>query len=296
MLIADGFLSIGAILFLIYLLLGHHKLAKNWCRGFFLAYLVFASVSLVFSSVGLFESWQDYLLYFISLCSSLLVNLAYIVDINAYFFRKKSAALFDESSLSKEEKKARRASSNQETENLESTIIVYQQTYLAPSFKLEGNRLVLTVDLQNIDLYEPCSSGTLLNSGIYSFVEDIAFLLAEGEELSLHFLYKEGTSSEEKTKIQAIFKAHYAILYKNVRDTLTKEMILAIIFVFVGFLLIAFHLPYVSANSNSVYGEMLDIFGWVFTWEAVEILAVNSLSNSAEVRKYKALYSAKTVD
>lgn len=294
--VADGFLSVGAVIFLVYLLLGRHKLAMLWSRGCFYAYLAFAIVSLGFLSVGLFQNAEVYLVYFISLCSSLLVNLAYIVDINAYFFRKKTLSLLDSSTLSKEEKKERRVASNGEVENLEATISAYQKTYLAPCFKTQDNRLVLTVDLQGIDLYEPCSSATLLNGSIYSFVEDIAFLLAEGEELSLHFLYKEGTSEEEKKKIQTLFKAHYAILYKNVRDRLSKEMILAIIFVFIGFLLIAFHLPYVNANSNSVYGEMLDIFGWVFTWEAVEILAVNSLANSSEVRKYKALYSAQVAD
>jgi hypothetical protein len=41
---------------------------------------------------------------------------------------------------------------------------------------------------------------------------------------------------------------------------------------------------------------MLDIFGWVFTWEAVEILCVNQVERQAELHRYRTLYTASIVN
>jgi hypothetical protein len=225
-----------------------------------------------------------------------LAVLAYIVNINAYFFHPALKAYKGQApellALQKEQKKKGRDSLS----SVGQVIGAYQSEVLSSAFREKDGRTELTVDLQKVPLYEDCSGGTLLNSSIYAFVEDIAFALADGQEFTLRFLYPAGTAPEEKAKIASIFKAHYAIKYKNIRDRLTKEMVLAISFVFIGFLLITIHLPYVAANSDSVYGEMLDIFGWVFTWEAVEILCVNSLDNQNELKRYRSLYNAEVAD
>jgi hypothetical protein len=292
---ADSFLMLGAVAFLIYLLTGRHAHSRAWASAFFLAYLLAEGTALVFLIIVTCYD-ETYLLVVLVAGAGFLASLAYIVDINAYFFHVNSIALANRLPESKDERHARKQASNNAMAALNDVIVDYQNKILPSAFEEKNGKLILNVDLTSVPFYEDCSGGTLLNGAIYSFVEDIAFSLADGNALSLRFRFPEGTSEEEKKKIAAIFKAHYAIRYKNLREKLNKEMILAIIFVFVGFLLITFHLPYVSANSNSVYGEMLDIFGWVFTWEAVEILCVNAMDNQDELRRYRALYSASLAE
>jgi hypothetical protein len=290
-LVSDSFISLGTICFLVYLLNGHQPTTRSITSFFFAGYLAAALLQAVFLAFGMAES-DLYLLAMLAFLSDVFVTFAFIVDIDAYFFRKDDDSLSIRIKESKQHHQMRKLASKKAIASLDQVIADYQETILPASFQAKGDHLELTVDLRTMPFFEDCSNDTLLNSAIYSFVEDVAFSLAGGHELLIRFHFPEGTSEEEKKKVAAIFRAHYAIYYKNLREKVTKEMILAITFVFLGFLLITFHLPYVSANDQSVYGEMLDIFGWVFTWEAVEILCVNSLDRQEELHQYQLLYTA----
>jgi hypothetical protein len=297
-LVLDAFLSLGTISFLIYLLNGHQPTTRSVISFFFAGYLALALLQIVFISFGLAASAGNeeeadlFILMLLAFLSDVLVTFAFIVDIDAFFFRKDDDSLAIRIQESKEHHRMRKIASKKAISSLDQAIAEYQNTVLPASFVAKGDHLELSVDLRTMSIYEDCSNETLLNSAIYSFIEDVAFSLAGGHELLVRFTFPEGTSEEEKKKVAAIFRAHYAIYYKNLRDKVTKEMILAITFVFIGFLFITFHLPYVNANGQSVYGEMLDIFGWVFTWESVEILCVNSLDRQQELHQYQLLYTA----
>jgi hypothetical protein len=152
----------------------------------------------------------------------------------------------------------------------------------------------LTIDVSAIPLYKDCSNGSLLNPTIYEYAEEATSLFRHHKKLTIHWIFAPETSVEEQTKVEMIFKTHYANAYKMLRSKLRQELILAILFVFLGFLFLSFHLPYISANDNSVYGEILDIFGWVLIWEAGSIVFVNSLDNSREVKRDLFFFEAKS--
>lgn len=293
--VVDAFLTLATITFLIYLLNGHRPTTRSVASLFFACYFGISLIQIVFLSIAATQT-DEATLALLGFLADLLTMLAFVIDIDAYFFRKDNDSLILRLQESKEQLQQEKTASKKALSSLENTIAEYQSSILPSAFKEENGHLELTIDLKDIPLYEDCSGKTLLNNAIYSFVEDVAFSLAAGHELSIRFLFPDGISAEEKKKVIAIFRAHYAIHYKNLRDKVTREMILAITFVFAGFLLITFHLPYVKADDQSVYGEMLDIFGWVFTWEAVEILCVNSLDNQGELHQYQLLYAAKIIE
>jgi hypothetical protein len=292
-LIQDAFLSLGVIFFLIYLFNGHRKITQRLATVFFLLYLVTAFLTLVILLIGAVSESKVWI-YFLSTGANSIATLAYLLDINVYFFRKKDVTAYSipKAAVSKDAKETKQEA----LDHVDDVIADYQKGILSSAFEEKDGHLILTVDLRNGPLYEGFSGNTLLDGAIYAFVEDVTFALSNGQELALCFLFPEGMSEDEKAKVKKIFKAHYALAYKNLRDKLTKEMVLAITFIFIGFLLITLHLPYVNANGDSVYGEMLDIFGWVFAWEAIEILCVNAFDNQTELERYRSLYLAKTVD
>lgn len=291
--VAHGLLTCGTVAFLIFLISGRHARSRALASAFFMPYLAIDILGLIFLIIGTTADSSEFASLF-SAATDFLACFAYIVDIRAYFFHRKDGSLIEDTA-SPELRKAQKEESQKAVASLDEVIASYRKNVLSSTFEKKDGRVVLTVDLTSAPLYEDCSKETLLNSSVYSYVEDVAFALAEGEALSLRFLYPEGTNEETKAKVETIFKAHYAICYKNCRDKLTKTMIIAITFVFIGFLLMTLHLPYVSSNPNSIYGEMLDIFGWVFTWEAVEMVCVSSFDNQKELRDYKSLYTAEVV-
>jgi hypothetical protein len=288
--VANGSLVIGTVALLVFLLWGRKKGSRKVSGIFFIIYLAVTALGSLVPLLVASLIDSPYFVVFVLAISDFVSILAYIVAVNSYFFRSQRQQV-RAAATPKEKEKAR------ESLSLTQKVIAdYRESILATSYTEKDGAFVLKVDLTDSPLYQDFSGKTLLNEGLYAFVEDVAFTLAEGQQLTLDFLFPENTSEEEKQKVFAIFKAHYALRYENMRNKLTKEMIMAISFVFVGFLLITVHLPYVAANSSSVYGEMLDIFGWVFTWEAVEILCVNSLDNQGELQRFKALYLARFLD
>lgn len=289
--IADALLSLGTVFFLIFLLTGRKAASRSLSSAFFLGYLVLDFVSMVFLLIASLK-YEALTIVLFGALINYLAAVAYLVDIDAYFFRK-NGQLLKETPQARSDRLLMRKSSQKAIASIDEVIARYQQTILSPACHEENGHLVLAVDLTSGNAYEDCSNQTLLSSSIYSYVEDVAFALGAGREVTLRFAFPDGTSEEEKAKIIAIFKAHYAICYRNLRERLTKQMIMAISFVFIGFLLITGHLAYVASNSSSVYGEMLDIFGWVFAWEAIEILCVSSLDNQEELQRTRLLYTAK---
>jgi hypothetical protein len=292
---SDVLLSIGAVGFLIYLMNGRKQRTGAFTSTVFLIYVFLAAASLIFLAICSFI-YEGVVSLLLSAGVSFLAPITYLTNIKVYFFnteeKKKGQEKEEELSSSKEFKKYTKES----LEKIDDVIYAYQTSILSSSYSEKDGHNELTVDLTSIPLYEDCSNSTLLNQAIYSFVENVAFAFKENFALSVRFLFPSSTSLEERKKVDAIFHAHYAISYKKMLEQLTKEMVLAITFVFIGFLLITFHLPYSNANSNSVYGEMLDIFGWVFTWEAVEILCVNQVERQAELHRYRTLYTASIVN
>lgn len=143
----------------------------------------------------------------------------------------------------------------------------------------------LTIDLRETPLFHPCSNGCLLNPEIYSYAEEATSLFQAHKTFKIHWLFAAETSVEDQQKVQGIFRTHYANLYQGLEKKLTKEFILAILFIFVGFLFLSFHIPFADANASSIYAEILDIFGWVLIWEAGSILFVNSIDNTSELKR-----------
>lgn len=180
---------------------------------------------------------------------------------------------------------------------VETTISDYQQGIGSGLMKQnDKGEDELTMDLRTVPLYKDCSNDCLLNPDIYDYAEEAASLFRKHNKLTIRWLFADGISEEEKKKVQTIFRTHYANAFKLLRETLTKELIIAIIFVFTGFLFLSLHWPYVDANSSSIFGEILDIFGWVLIWEAGSILFINSVDNQRELKRDLFFFKAEAVE
>src|SRR5574344_2095233 len=166
---------------------------------------------------------------------------------------------------------------NAEISRIDSIIDAYKSDKDLKAFEEGRENSTITVNLSQGEIYKEYSGHDLLNHGIYDFVEDAYDLFNNKLHLTIHFIFPEDMGNDEKERIKKIFKTHYAIKFKNNKEKNRKQLILSLIFLFTGFFLITIHLLYTATNSTSVYGEILDIFAWVFVWEACETMFVNSI-------------------
>lgn len=176
---------------------------------------------------------------------------------------------------------------------LEKAVVNYRSTFGSVAMKegRQGDDEIL-IDLRGVPLYRECSSGALLNPEIYDYVQELSSFFSKHNHFTIHWLFADDISPEEREKVKKIFRAHYANQHRSLARRLQKEALLALLFIFVGFLFLSFHLPFIQANGDSIYGEILDIFGWVLIWEAGSILFANSLDNQSELRWDLLLFNA----
>jgi hypothetical protein len=189
-------------------------------------------------------------------------------------------------------KKADKKEREEQFVQIPALISAYKKDFASHVLTEKDGVSQIVLDLSKIDIYKECSSETLLNEAVYEFAEDMYSSYGEEDKVSFVFLFPEGMKEEERQKIKDIFHVHYASKVKAAQIRLRKQMIMALIFVFVGFILLSIHLIYTAYNSNSIYGEIIEIFAWVFIWEAAESLFVNAVDNRSDLNLFSALYLA----
>lgn len=190
--------------------------------------------------------------------------------------------------------KTERAEKRKENAALDQAVVTYRNT-VGKNMMREGEKGddEILLDLRESSLYQECSNKALLNPAIYDYAEEVVSLFDRHYHLTIHWLFAEDISPEEREQVKAIFRTHYANQHRHLKQKLQKEFLLALFFIFIGFLFLSFHLPFIQANGDSIYGEILDIFGWVLIWEAGSILFVNSLDNQADLTRDLFFFHAK---
>jgi len=197
------------------------------------------------------------------------------------------------SNATSEKQRRIRKERNEAIAKIDDVISAYKKEVAFETIQDDEERgSTIHLDLTSIDIYDPISKDCRLNPDIYDYVEDTINLGEHHNHLNITFTFPKGMEKKEKDKIMQIFKAHYAVAYRDSRARLTKQMILAILFIFMGFVFISLHWLYSGPDSASVYGEIIDIFGWVLIWEAGSSLFVNSLDEQKERARYLAFYLA----
>jgi hypothetical protein len=193
----------------------------------------------------------------------------------------------------KQREKEREKDTDRELSKVDSLIDSYRKNNTYKAFATKNDISTIEIDLNDNEIYKEYSSHNLLNNSIYDYVEDTYVLFNRKNGLEVKFKFPNKMKDDEKERIKELFRVHYALKYKELRKKMDKQLILSILFIFIGVLILTIHSIYVSLNSTSIYGEVFDIMAWVFVWEAVQTLFVDSLDNRRDLRMYTLLYMAQ---
>ena len=190
-------------------------------------------------------------------------------------------------------RKERKKENEQAIASVDACLNHYQETVVSKIAHEEKGQAAIRLDLTSMPIYKEGSYKTVLNHHVYDYVEDMYSYLDTKKDVSIAIEYPETFSDSDKAVWQEIFRAHYANEYQSIRSTMKKKMILSILFVFIGIVLIALHWIYTTdQNPNSVLGEVVDITGWVFVWEAGSSIFTNIIENQHDLRRCLTLYKA----
>jgi hypothetical protein len=193
----------------------------------------------------------------------------------------------------KELKEKNKALQLAELKKLDQYIEDYRADKTLGSYEENDGQGTIYLDLSKDSIYKEYSGDTLLNNDIYDFIEDTYSLVPNKTGISLSFRFPSSMTKEEREKIIKLYRTHYAVRYKAIRSKIRKQRISSIALLFIGIIFLIWDVIFKIQNPDSIYVEVIDIFAWVFIWQAGDIFIFNSFDDSLQAKEYLRLFTAQ---
>ncbi|MDE5715948.1 MAG: hypothetical protein K2I42_07465, partial [Anaeroplasmataceae bacterium] len=155
---------------------------------------------------------------------------------------------------------------------------------------------IIFLDLSQKDIYQEFSNNSLLKQDIFDFIEKTYQFIKKNQKLQIQIQFSSDTSSEEKEKIKNLIHMHYAILFKKATFNIHKTNVIASIVLGIGALLFAVYGFMDWYKVNFIFQGIIEIFSWVFIWEACSLFTFTNSQNRLERFLWYKLYHAKLIE
>ncbi len=136
-----------------------------------------------------------------------------------------------------------------------------------------------------------CGKKKIISSEVASYLENILNYYHPKFNLTLNILTKELTSKEEEQYKSAIINYYENNIIRIKRDLL-RNLIISLIMLLIGAFFITIML---IINNHPIWSTILEIIGWVFVWEAVDIFFFKRHELNRELRKSIQIKNAKII-
>lgn len=141
--------------------------------------------------------------------------------------------------------------------------------------------------LADSDFLSPYSSGNIpvISSGVAEFLENAASAHHPDQKLALS-ICGDCISGDEQPVYTDAIKNYYELKLTDVERSLRRKTFIAAWFSLIGILALAFMFLCDRLNINPLWVECIDIFAWVFLWEAVDQFFIERTSLRVEKKRY----------
>mgnify|MGYP006928569796 CR=1 FL=1 len=121
------------------------------------------------------------------------------------------------------------------------------------------------------DFLSKYSSGNkpIISGEVAEFLENSAKEFHPKSEIKLVITSSCVDETEKPLYIEAV-KNYFSLKFSETEREIKRKTIVSLIFSIVGVIALAFMLLYENAYGNAIWTECIDIFAWVFLWEAVD--------------------------
>lgn len=159
--------------------------------------------------------------------------------------------------------------------------------------KTEGIQLTVTDDSSFLSPYSTAGK-PVVSSDVSDFLENAA--KATHPKNSLRLIIS-GDCIDEKEKIayEDAVRNTYEQKLAEERRELKRKTVVSGIFALIGIIALAFTFLAESLGIKEVWKECIDIFAWVFVWEAVDLFFIERGAISLRLKRYANFANAEIV-
>ena len=122
-------------------------------------------------------------------------------------------------------------------------------------------------------MYKPYSNNGLLNDEIFDYIYSAFKLVRKKKSLKLDISFADDIDEQERIKIKNLIKKHYALEYQILKEKIRAKKHASFFCLVFGVLLLSLEILLYYFFKNQIVNEVIDIFSWVFIWEACDIIA-----------------------
>lgn len=159
--------------------------------------------------------------------------------------------------------------------------------------KNEQITLVVRNDDGFISPYSPTEK-PVISTDVSDFIENSAKEFHPNTELSL-VIYSNCIDEKEKIIYKDAIKNSFTLKLSETKRLTKRLLILSLIFTFIGIIGLILMFYFSNHSKNEIWIECLDIFAWVFIWEAVDILFIQRKAKGLEIKRINAFINMNII-
>lgn len=158
----------------------------------------------------------------------------------------------------------------------------------------EEGRATIKIIVQNDDsfLSPYCNDKSIISDEVADFLEYTCKPLRAKEQLAIQ-IYSNVIDENEKVIYQEAISNYYLSDYMENKLSLKRNVFISIIMAVIAVFALALMITLNAFEANEVFIEVIDIFGWVFMWEAVDIFFIERSILRLKKYRYLAFIDAK---
>lgn len=159
--------------------------------------------------------------------------------------------------------------------------------------KTEEIQLTVTDDSSFLSPYSTAGK-PVISPDVSDFLENAAKATHPKNALRL-VISGDCIDEEEKLAYKDAIKNTYQQKLAEERRELKRKNVVAAIFAMIGIIALAFMFIAESVGIGEVWKECIDIFAWVFVWEAVDLFFIERGAISLRLKRYANFVNAEIV-
>ena len=146
--------------------------------------------------------------------------------------------------------------------------------------------MTVTNDDDFLSPYSPTAS-PIVSSDVAEFLENGAnkFLPKQKMQLDVH---SDCIDDNEKVIYDKAIRNYFSLKLDGMKQALSRNLIVSIVFTIIGIIGLAAMLLLDHFFDNAIWVEVVDIFAWVFVWEAVDQFFIERRKLQLDCKKYQA--------
>lgn len=162
-------------------------------------------------------------------------------------------------------------------------------------YRDSDGRAIVDLTLRDDDGFlSPYSTdkNSVISAEISEFIEHSLKPIPTNERLRFN-IHSDTITEEEKTEYTDAIRTYYTISYKSVHSEIKRLTKLALVMALVAVIALAIMIGLELSGLNAIFLTIIEIFAWVFMWEAVDVFFLQCTLLRFKEKRYLSIIDSK---